>query len=124
MRFIEQVKRVGASERVRSKRKPALEHLFNPALSHALTRSASVLVFLALALTACSDKRITKANVDEVTEGMAKKQVESILGQPNNIDIKDAVNHTTVYVYRQGKDLVTVVFKDDKVQSKQSTLTE
>ena len=80
-------------------------------------------VALCLLLGACSDKRITKANVDEVTEGMAKKQVESILGQPTAIDAKDAVtNKTTTYIYRQGKDSVTISFKDDKVQSKQSTL--
>src|SRR5689334_3044525 len=83
------------------------------------------LVGLCLFLAACSDKRITKANVDEVTEGMAKKQVESILGQPTSIDTKDAVvNKITTYVYRQGKESVTILFKDDKVQSKQSTLSE
>jgi outer membrane protein assembly factor BamE (lipoprotein component of BamABCDE complex) len=79
---------------------------------------------LVLCFSSCSDKRITKANVDEVTEGMAKKQVESILGQPTSIDLKEAMNKTTTYVYRQGKDVVTIVFRDDKVQSKQSTLSE
>ena len=73
----------------------------------------------------CSDKRITKANVDEVTEGMSKKQVESILGPPTSIDTKDfVVTKTTTYVYRQGKDTVTIVFKDDKLQSKDSTLSQ
>jgi outer membrane protein assembly factor BamE (lipoprotein component of BamABCDE complex) len=75
--------------------------------------------------TGCSDKRITKANVDEVTEGMSKKQVESILGPPTSIDSKDfVVTKTTTYIYRQGKDNVTIVFKDDKVQSKDSTLSQ
>jgi outer membrane protein assembly factor BamE (lipoprotein component of BamABCDE complex) len=73
----------------------------------------------------CSDKRITKANVDEVTEGMSKKQVESILGPPTSIDSKDfVVTKTTTYVYRQGKDTVTIVFKDDKLLSKDSTLSQ
>jgi len=73
----------------------------------------------------CSGKRITKANVDEVTEGMSKKQVESILGPPTSIDTKDfVVMKKTTYVYRQGKDTVTIVFKDDKLQSKDSTLSE
>src|SRR3954463_3805278 len=77
------------------------------------------------AASACSDKRITKANVDEVTEGMSKKQVESILGPPTSIDSKDfVVTKTATYVYRQGKDTVTIVFKDDKLQSKDSTLSE
>lgn len=78
-----------------------------------------------LLLASCSDKRITQANVNEVTEGMAKKQVESILGQPTAIDTKDLLLlKTTTYIYRQGKDTVTIVFKDDKVQTKQSTLSE
>ena len=69
-------------------------------------------------------QRITKANVDEVQEGMSKKQVESILGPPTSIDNKDfIVMKKTTYVYRQGKDTVTVVFKDDKLQSKDSTLS-
>src|SRR5205814_10243357 len=73
----------------------------------------------------CSEKRITKANVDEVTEGMSKKQVESILGPPTSIDNKDfIVTKKTTYVYRQGKDTVTVVFQDDKLRSKDSTLSE
>ena len=85
-------------------------------------------LFIALfvcAASSCSDKRITKANVNEITEGMSKKQVESILGPPTSIDSKDfVITKTTTYTYRQGKDTVTVVFKDDKVQSKDSTLSE
>src|SRR5467141_5222701 len=72
----------------------------------------------------CSSKRITKANVDQVTEGMSKKQVESILGPPTSLANEDLViMKKTTYVYRQGKDMVTIVFKDDKVQSKESTLS-
>jgi hypothetical protein len=56
---------------------------------------------------------------------MAKKQVESILGQPTTIEAKDfLVTRTTTYIYRQGKESVTIVFKEDKMQSKQSTLSE
>ncbi|HEY2124975.1 MAG TPA: outer membrane protein assembly factor BamE [Chthoniobacterales bacterium] len=84
--------------------------------------AAATLLFLD---TSCSDKRITQANVNEVTEGMAKKQVESILGQPTTIEAKDfLVTRTTTYIYRQGKESVTIVFKEDKMQSKQSTLSE
>jgi outer membrane protein assembly factor BamE (lipoprotein component of BamABCDE complex) len=91
-------------------------------------RHSSFVIFLALtfALAACnSSKRLTKANVDEVAEGMAKKQVESILGPPTTVDTKDfALLKKTTYVYAQGKDSITIVFKDDKVQSKVSTLSE
>ena len=76
-------------------------------------------------VVSCAGKRLTKANVDEVAEGMAKKQVESILGPPTNIDNKDfVIMKKTTYVYRQGKDTVTIIFKDDKVTDKQSTLSD
>jgi outer membrane protein assembly factor BamE (lipoprotein component of BamABCDE complex) len=90
-------------------------------------RTVATLVIAAVVYlgAGCSDKRITKANVDEVTENMSKKQVESILGPPTSIDSKDfVVTKTTTYIYRQGKDTVTIVFKDDKLQSKDSTLSE
>jgi outer membrane protein assembly factor BamE (lipoprotein component of BamABCDE complex) len=88
--------------------------------------AATLMVGLTLLLvTSCSDKRITKANVDEVTEGMSKKQVESILGPPTSVDTKDLlIMKTTTYVFRQGKDTVTILFQDDKVRTKQSTLSE
>jgi hypothetical protein len=97
----------------------------------AFTRSGSILrilfifTFILVIGTSCVGKRLSKANVDEVTEGMSKKQVESILGPPTNIDNKDfIVLKKTTYVYRQGKDTVTIVFKDDKVTDKQSTLSD
>jgi hypothetical protein len=85
-----------------------------------------LVALLAFAVAGCnSSKRLTKANVDEVAEGMAKKQVESILGLPTTVDTKDLLLlKKTTYVYAQGKDSVTIVFKDDKVQSKVSTLSD
>jgi|ERR1043165_320719 outer membrane protein assembly factor BamE (lipoprotein component of BamABCDE complex) len=92
----------------------------------ALFRMLTSIALLALVMTACnSSKTLTKANVDEVAEGMSKKQVESILGPPTTIDTKDLVLlKKTTYVYVQGKESVTIVFKDDKVQSKASTLSD
>jgi outer membrane protein assembly factor BamE (lipoprotein component of BamABCDE complex) len=82
-----------------------------------------LVLLLALAVSCTPGKRITKANVDEVTEGMSKKQVESILGPPTSLNNEDfVIMKKTTYVYRQGKDTVTIVFKDDKVQAKDSTL--
>jgi len=84
-----------------------------------------LVLLLALAVSCTPGKRITKANVDEVTEGMSKKQVESILGPPTSINNQDfVIMKKTTYVYRQGKDAVTIVFKDDKVQAKDSTLSD
>src|SRR5438477_9139722 len=98
--------------------------MFRRLFSAPLLRTTLAILMISL-VCACSGKRITKANVDEVTEGMSKKQVESILGPPTSIDTKDfVVTKTTTYVYRQGKDTVTLVFKDDKLQSKDSTLSE
>jgi hypothetical protein len=79
--------------------------------------SRLMLVLFVMLSISCSGKRITKANVDEITQGMSRKQVESVLGPPTS-RMKD------VYVYRQGKDTVAIVFKDDKVQSKKSTLSD
>ncbi|MDP9187554.1 MAG: outer membrane protein assembly factor BamE [Verrucomicrobiota bacterium] len=87
--------------------------------------SRFVLVLILVLELSCVGRRITKANVDEVAEGMSKKQVESILGPPTELDNKDfVIMKKTTYVYRQGKDTVTIVFKDDKVTEKQSTLTD
>jgi len=83
------------------------------------------LVVLIVLQLSCSGKRLAKANVDEVAEGMSKKQVESILGPPTEIDNKDfVIMKKTTYVYRQGTDTVTIVFQDDKVTEKQSTLSD
>jgi outer membrane protein assembly factor BamE (lipoprotein component of BamABCDE complex) len=82
------------------------------------------MALLAFAFSDCnSAKTLTKANVDEVAEGMSKKQVESILGPPTSTTAETKEKKTT-YIYTQGKESVTVVFKDDKVQSKASTLSE
>jgi outer membrane protein assembly factor BamE (lipoprotein component of BamABCDE complex) len=89
-------------------------------------RLVLIVTMFAFGAAACnSAKRLTKANVDQVAEGMSKKQVESILGPPTTIDSKDfVVLKKTTYVYDQGKESVTIVFKDDKVQSKISTLSD
>ncbi len=84
-----------------------------------------LVLLLAFGVSCTPGKRITKANVDEVEEGMSKKQVESILGRPTSVNNEDLViMKKTTYVYHQGKDSVTIVFKDDKVQSKESTLSK
>ena len=94
------------------------------AVSQIVSRFILVLM-LVFVLDSCIGKRITKANVDRVTEGMSKKQVESILGQPSSSKTEDpTIMKQTTYVYRQGKDTVTIVFRDDKVQSKDSTLSD
>jgi outer membrane protein assembly factor BamE (lipoprotein component of BamABCDE complex) len=86
--------------------------------------SRLLLVFLlAIGVSCTPSKRFDKANVDEVEAGMSKKQVESILGHPTSVTNEPIMKQTT-YVYRQGKDSVTIIFTDDKVQSKDSTLSK
>ena len=81
-------------------------------------------LLLAATLSSCQAKRLTKANVDQVADGMAKKQVESILGMPTTIETKDlVVLKKTTYIYNQGQDSVIVTFREDKVESKETTLT-
>lgn len=80
-------------------------------------------VVLSLFLGACVGQRITQANVDQVLDGMTKKQVESILGPPTMVDSKDfLLLKRTTYLYKQSNGTVTILFKDDRVQAKSSTL--
>jgi outer membrane protein assembly factor BamE (lipoprotein component of BamABCDE complex) len=78
---------------------------------------------LSALLVACTGERLTQANVDQVSEGMSKKQVESILGPPTATDTRDfmLLKHTT-YIYRQKNGTVTILFQNDKVAAKSSTL--
>jgi hypothetical protein len=85
----------------------------------------AVLVAVTFILACHAGHRLTRANVNEVTEGMSKKQVESILGPPTAIDTTNLILlKKTTYTYKQSNDVVTVVFQDDKVQSKESTLSQ
>lgn len=83
-----------------------------------------VLLVLALAIFAsCTGPRLTQANVDLVTEGMSRKQVESILGPPTSVDSKDFMMlKRTTYLYQQSNGRVTILFRGDKVEAKSSTL--
>ncbi len=95
-----------------------------------IRRNAQLVLVCALTasllLGGCVGDRLRKANVDQVTNGMAKKQVESILGPPTSVtDVKGYdLTQKTTYLYTQGKDTVTIVFFDDKVESKETTLTD
>src|SRR5437773_10948806 len=84
-----------------------------------------LVLILVLMLDCCIGKRITKANVDQVTEGMSKKQVESILGQPTSSKTEDpTIIRQTTCVSRLGNDTVTIIFKDVKVQTKDSSMSD
>ncbi len=86
-------------------------------------RWLSLLVAVALVFTGCHGKRLTRANVDEVSKGMSRKQVESILGPPTSVDSTNLlVTKKVTYVYQQSGETVTIVFFNDEVASKESNL--
>ena len=87
------------------------------------SRWVTLLAAAVFALSACSGKRMTKANVDEVSNGMSQKEVESILGPPTSVDSTNLlITKKVTYIYRQGNESVTIVFFNNEVASKESNL--
>ena len=84
--------------------------------------------FALLSLGACnhstlSGSKLTSANYDQITLGMSKAQVETILGPPTSIDSKDVVIFKkTTYRYEDGKKFAMITFKNDEVDSKDTNL--
>ncbi len=67
--------------------------------------------------------KLTKANYDQVSIGMSKTQVETILGQPTNAETKDMlVFKKTTYRYEDGTKFAMVTFKNDEVDGKDTNL--
>ena len=82
-----------------------------------------VLLAAGFILSSCHGKRLTPANVAEITDGMSRKQVESILGPPTSVDSTNLlVTKKVTYTYQQGDETVTIVFFNDQVSSKESNL--
>src|SRR5256885_673936 len=86
-------------------------------------------VFLAILVLAASNRsvmtgsKLTLDKYNQITTGMSKAQVEKILGPPPAVETKDfMLLKRTTYFYRQPNGTVTVLFKDDKVAAKSSTL--
>ena len=87
------------------------------------SRSTLLLLTTLIALASCHGKRLTRANVDQVSNGMTRKQVESILGPPTSVDSTNLlVTKKVTYAYQQGDESVTIVFFNDEVSSKESNL--
>ena len=88
-------------------------------------RWVTLLATAVLAFGACQGKRLTKANVDEVSNGMSQIEVESILGPPTSVDTTNLlVTKKVTYIYRQGNEAVTIVFFKNEVTSKESNLRD
>lgn len=70
-----------------------------------------------------SGSKLTTANYDQVTTGMSKAQVETILGKPTTIETKDMVIFKkTTYKYEEGARFAMITFKNDEVDSKDTNL--
>ncbi len=70
-----------------------------------------------------SGSKLTAANYAQVTLGMSKAQVETILGAPTTIDSKDVlIFKKTTYRYEDGAKFAVVTFKNDEVDSKDTNL--
>ncbi|MGZ5553343.1 MAG: outer membrane protein assembly factor BamE [Chthoniobacterales bacterium] len=86
------------------------------------------ILFCALALAGCgrnalSGSQLTTANYDQVSIGMSKSQVETILGKPTTIESKDLIlYHKTTYKYEDGKRFAMITFKNDEVDGKDTNL--
>ena len=70
-----------------------------------------------------SGSKLTSTNYDQVTLGMSKAQVQTILGAPTTIDSKDLVIFKkTTFRYEDGKKFAIITFKNDEVDSKDTNL--
>ena len=85
---------------------------------------------MAFILTACgggSPLTLTQENLDKIHDGMSSAEVKSILGSPTESKsepIPIVGGTKTTYVYSNREDHVTIVLKNDTVQSKEGHFTE
>jgi outer membrane protein assembly factor BamE (lipoprotein component of BamABCDE complex) len=72
---------------------------------------------------ALTGSKLTPANYDQITTGMSKAQVETILGPPTTMETKDMVIFKkSTYRYEDGKKFAIITFKNDEVDSKDGNL--
>ncbi len=85
---------------------------------------ATVLVGLAACdRSTLSGSKLTSANYDQVSMGMSKTQVETILGKPTTVETKDMlIFQKTTYRYEEGAKFAMVTFKNDEVDGKDTNL--
>ncbi|MGI8431118.1 MAG: outer membrane protein assembly factor BamE domain-containing protein [Chthoniobacterales bacterium] len=88
--------------------------------------------FALLSLAACnktgstlSGSKVTATNYDQVTLGMSKAQVETIMGPPTSSETKDMVIFKkTTFRYEEGAKFAVIEFKNDEVNKKDGNLRE
>ena len=83
------------------------------------------LLFLSLGCdrSALSGSKLTTANYDQISIGMSKSQVETILGKPTSAETKDMlIFKKTTYRYEDGAKFAMITFKNDEVDGKDTNL--
>ena len=88
------------------------------------THSWLLLIAVVLLAVGCDrGSKLTSANYDQITNGMSKSQVETILGAPTSVETKDMlIFKKTTYRYEDGKKFAMVTFKNDEVDGKDTNL--
>ncbi|MGI8820048.1 MAG: outer membrane protein assembly factor BamE domain-containing protein [Chthoniobacterales bacterium] len=85
--------------------------------------AAVLLGFSACDRNALSGSTLTPANYDQISMGMSKTQVETILGAPTTAETKDMlIFKKTTYRYEDGSKFALITFKNDEVDSKNGNL--
>ena len=86
-------------------------------------------IFLAiLVLAACNrnvvtGSKLTLDNYNQITTGMSKAQVETILGAPTSMETKDMlIFKKTIWRYEDGQKFAQITFKNDEVDGKDTNL--
>ena len=88
-----------------------------------LVVAAVLLGFSSCDRSALSGSKLTSANYDQISMGMSKSQVETILGKPTTAETKDMlIFKKTTYRYEDGKSFAMITFKNDEVDSKDTNL--
>jgi outer membrane protein assembly factor BamE (lipoprotein component of BamABCDE complex) len=89
---------------------------------------AVVALALLIATSGCnrnalSGSKLTQENYDKIVVGMAKPQVENILGTPTTIETTDMIIfQKTNWRYEDGDKFVLINFKNEEVEGKTSNL--
>ncbi len=82
--------------------------------------------FALLSVAGCDQlggSKLTRANYDQVTTGMSKAQVETVLGKPTTVERKDMIIFAkTTYRYEEGKKFALITFKNDEMTEKDTNL--
>lgn len=70
-----------------------------------------------------SGSKLTMTNYDQISMGMSKSQVETILGAPTTAETKDVLLFKkTTYRYEDGAKFAMITFKNDEVDGKEGNL--